>query len=69
MRELRAKGTKGYTSRGAVDRPNTATFKKTFYTEVAEGFAAYWRGDWDSVASHLLRTVVFLSGPSNLCVL
>jgi hypothetical protein len=28
MRELlRAKGTKGYTSRGAVDRPNRATFK------------------------------------------
>jgi hypothetical protein len=28
MRELfRAKGTKGYTSGGAVDRPDTATFK------------------------------------------
>jgi hypothetical protein len=28
MRDLlRAKGTKGYTSRGAIDRPNTATFK------------------------------------------
>jgi hypothetical protein len=34
MRELlRAKGTTGYTSRGAVDRPITATFKPFFFNQ------------------------------------